>query len=121
MPRAKMGKFVPCEGCGKKVYKTPCALKKFRHHFCSLHCMHANSTRKHLSPGWSRKIKQQIGKCQVCGWSEPDILEIHHKDDNPNNNNHENLLVVCPNCHARLRKRLIDTPATSILQALENQ
>jgi len=114
MPRARMGKFVPCEGCGKKVYKTPYALKRHRRHFCSLRCMHANPTRKRLSARWSGKIKQQIEQCQICGWSEPDILEVHHKDGNSRNNDHRNLLVVCPNCHARLRKGLIEAPAVSI-------
>lgn len=45
-----------------------------------------------------------IDKCQMCllpydslGYSE--VLETHHIDDNPQNNERLNLLVVCTSCH----------------------
>lgn len=42
-------------------------------------------------------------KCSVCGlthWLGKLIpLELHHKDGNKNNNNLENLEILCPNCH----------------------
>lgn len=44
-------------------------------------------------------------KCECCGndkWLGEDIpLEIHHKDGNHYNNNLENIMLLCPNCHAR--------------------
>lgn len=43
-------------------------------------------------------------KCERCNlekWNEEDIpLELHHKDGNKDNNNLENLEILCPNCHA---------------------
>jgi predicted nucleic-acid-binding Zn-ribbon protein len=42
-------------------------------------------------------------KCEKCGLSEwfgdSMPLELHHKDNNHNNNNLENLQILCPNCH----------------------
>ena len=42
--------------------------------------------------------------CSMCNNTEwfgkPIPLEIHHKDGNKNNNQIENLSLVCPNCHA---------------------
>lgn len=43
-------------------------------------------------------------KCEICGLSEwighKIPLELHHKDGDHYNNALENLIVLCPNCHA---------------------
>lgn len=43
-------------------------------------------------------------KCECCGlteWlGEPINLEIHHIDGNHNNNELENIQLLCPNCHS---------------------
>ena len=42
----------------------------------------------------------------MCGWGEENPythnipLEVHHKDGNYQNNNEDNLQVLCPNCHS---------------------
>jgi hypothetical protein len=44
-------------------------------------------------------------KCMDCGWNEANPysnnipLELHHIDGNPDNNNLNNLELLCPNCH----------------------
>ena len=47
-------------------------------------------------------IKEEV--CEICGnreWLGHKIpLELHHIDGNHNNNNLENLQLLCPNCHA---------------------
>lgn len=47
-------------------------------------------------------LKQHI--CEMCGlsvWLGNDIpLELHHKNGNNKDNRIENLLILCPNCHA---------------------
>lgn len=43
-------------------------------------------------------------RCEKCGldtWLNEEIpLELHHKDKNHYNNSLDNLLILCPNCHA---------------------
>ena len=45
-------------------------------------------------------------KCSRCGWSEYNPytnvipLEIEHLDGNYLNNNEDNLILLCPNCHS---------------------
>ncbi len=39
-------------------------------------------------------------QCNRCGFNQPiEILEVHHKDRNKNNNVEANLEVLCPTCH----------------------
>lgn len=44
-------------------------------------------------------------KCQNCGLAEwnqqPIALEVHHIDGDHLNNNLENLILLCPNCHSQ--------------------
>jgi len=38
--------------------------------------------------------------CELCNYDKiPQILEVHHKDRNRENNNLDNLIALCPNCH----------------------
>lgn len=45
-------------------------------------------------------------KCARCSWGEKNIytnkipLEVEHMDGNYKNNNEENLILLCPNCHS---------------------
>ena len=45
-------------------------------------------------------------KCSRCGWNEVNPytkivpLEIEHLDGNYLNNNEDNLILLCPNCHS---------------------
>lgn len=53
-----------------------------------------------------RLIKEKVfsHKCSLCEntqWQNlPIPLELHHKDGNKNNNNLENLCLLCSNCHS---------------------
>lgn len=53
----KTGKFVPCEYCGKIVYKTLSQYNKREHHFCSNKCQ---SLKK-------RQDTFEHRKCEICG------------------------------------------------------
>lgn len=59
-----------------------------------------------LSPELKRKrvIEEQHKKCNSCNnieWlGNPIPLEIEHKDGIHTNNSRENLVALCPNCHA---------------------
>lgn len=45
-------------------------------------------------------------RCAKCGWHEINEytgripLEVHHLDGNWKNNNEDNLVILCPNCHS---------------------
>lgn len=47
----------------------------------------------------------KIAKCESCGITEwngkPIVFQLHHKDGNHNNNNVNNLQLLCPNCHSQ--------------------
>jgi len=43
-------------------------------------------------------------KCNRCGLSDIDKLQVHHKDKNPRNNKLENLEILCTLCHTHHHK-----------------
>lgn len=51
----------------------------------------------------ARAFRKLDKKCAKCGFSKNQkILQVHHKDENRNNNELENLEILCPNCHAEI-------------------
>jgi len=48
-----------------------------------------------------KKIREEMNKvevCYICGINFPH-LNLHHIDNNHNNNSLKNLVKLCPNCH----------------------
>lgn len=43
-------------------------------------------------------------ECAICGAKEG--LHIHHKDENPSNNQINNLIVLCGVCHKKVHMRV---------------
>lgn len=42
-------------------------------------------------------------QCAVCGWNQDvDVLQVHHIDQNRQNNDLNNLIILCPTCHQKL-------------------
>jgi len=49
-----------------------------------------------------RKVNYTCEYCKGAMWMGKKIpLEIHHVDGNNKNNKHENLHIICPNCHSQ--------------------
>lgn len=46
-----------------------------------------------------RLFKVRGHTCEICGYDKIEILHVHHKDRNHQNNIIENLQLLCPNCH----------------------
>ena len=46
-----------------------------------------------------RLLKSRGNRCERCGYNKYEILQIHHKNKDRENNNLENLELICPNCH----------------------
>lgn len=48
-----------------------------------------------------RLMDARSALCERCSFSMYQVLVVHHIDRNRNNNNLENLELLCPNCHAK--------------------
>ena len=95
----------PCTVCGKPI------LANLHKKTCSRAC--ANVQRvgiKYRVGSPNDKVKSQQAlkvrllrergeRCQRCGYSKPEILQVHHRDRNRNHNVLANLELICPNCH----------------------
>ena len=46
-------------------------------------------------------LRNYPNQCNRCGYNKvPEILEVHHRDCNRDNNQLTNLELLCPNCHS---------------------
>lgn len=110
----KKGKVVHCFICSKEVYK---ALKQLEHSksgkfFCNKSCQAVwrntiiNVEPNH--PNWTngessyrdimiRKTENMF--CGRCNVTDRRVLVVHHIDKNRQNNNPNNLVWLCCNCH----------------------
>lgn len=47
-----------------------------------------------------RLMASRAQKCERCEYDRKEILNVHHKDRDHDNNDIGNLELLCPNCHA---------------------
>jgi hypothetical protein len=110
----KKGKIVDCFVCSKKIYKSCKAIKgsKSRKYFCSKSCQtiwrnkmvfigknHANWKGGHFTYR-NILLRSKIPRiCKLCGEEDNRILLVHHVDTNNKNNEMDNLIWLCHNCH----------------------
>lgn len=112
-----------CTNCGKSFKRLPSKLKRSKHgvYFCSRKCKDMGQRIENgleiihpshygtISKDYRAMFKREFGieKCSRCGYDEyPEILEIHHIDQDRSNNNLDNLKVLCPNCHKLVHRGL---------------
>lgn len=102
-----------CICCGKEVLRTPGQMHKNKSDrvFCTRSCATRfnNSYYKKaennpnyvggLSDYRERALLYYGPKCSVCGYDIESVLEVHHRDGNRENNEIENLDVLCPTHH----------------------
>lgn len=98
-------KEAPCIICGKLI------LASLNKKTCSRAC--ANKNRIGISykinqprdkVATLRRIKIRLlkirgKKCERCDYNKSEILQVHHKNRNKNDNVLKNLELICPNCH----------------------
>lgn len=96
-----------CLNCGDVFLSSPSKDRKF----CSNECK-TKYRLKNFFPKTASCIQKYMRKrnmircCDICGYKEhPEILGIHHKDRNRNNNSIENLQILCPICHSIEHKK----------------
>ena len=95
----------PCIICGtpilaglnKKTCSRSCAnkLRSGTHY----HCGSLKDKVKNYQSLKIRLIALRGKVCERCGYNKFEILQVHHRDKNHNNNDLDNLELVCPNCH----------------------
>lgn len=109
----RKGKNVKCSWCEKVVYKSLKELHgtKSGKLFCSKTCSLAWIASEHQEenhPNWKngeksyrhileRHTKKKI--CILCQTENPDVMAVHHVDQNRKNNKLSNLQWLCHNCH----------------------
>ena len=95
---------IHCAYCDEVFYLRPSKVRAAKNHYCSRKCKRLDQTTTGSYVPRER-LRRKYTSCQTCGLAESDILVIHHKDGNPKNNVESNLMVICPNCHARIHRR----------------
>ena len=95
----------PCVICGKLI------LSSAHRKTCSRSCANKNRAGikyklnrpkdkvKNYQSLKIRLLKLRGRNCERCGYSKYEILQVHHKDENKQNNEIGNLELICPNCH----------------------
>lgn len=55
--------------------------------------------RKYCERCYKYKVSKEV--CQECGFIPKHVsqMDVHHLDENHENNSPENILVLCANCH----------------------
>lgn len=103
-----------CANCGKEINRRESDIKKNTsgYFYCSQECGNVHKTQLRKESGewdnsaWNyrkRVFEVNQHKCCVCGWDEDErILEAHHIDENRENNDINNLCIICPTCHRKI-------------------
>lgn len=98
-------KEVPCVVCKKPI------MAHFRKKTCCRSCanIHRTGIKYKTNRQKDKVVSQRFlklrllrvrgGKCERCKYKRYEILQVHHKDKNRQNNELSNLELVCPNCH----------------------
>tara|TARA_Y100000310_G_C20369190_1_gene662723 strand:- start:224 stop:712 length:489 start_codon:yes stop_codon:yes gene_type:complete len=111
--RKKRKLNVECAYCNKKFYKRPSALSKSKSGLffcCRAHKDIGQSTIKEIQPAHygtangrndyrKRALDYYPNHCSLCNYNTIAVLIVHHKDCNRENNDLENLQILCRNCH----------------------
>lgn len=109
-----------CDYCGKIYLLSASKYENNEFHFCCRECKD-NAQRLDSGERFNKLRPEHYGrgsgiysyrerafytyehKCAICGWNEDeDVLQVHHIDENRQNNELDNLIILCPNCHQKL-------------------
>lgn len=116
------GKLYNCGKCGKEIYKSPSDLKKSKSGevFCSKSCACSFNNSllrsRENSPNWKNGFtlytdyayETYVKECAICGFNDSNALEVHHIDRNKENNNIDNLIILCSNHHSLVHRSSLE-------------
>lgn len=108
-----------CVNCGKQFYPTYNMSGKYCSNKCQMeyqsklkyqeYLQHPKKYEGQSNMSWVKKyiLQEQNNKCSICGcentWNnKPLVFILDHIDGHANNNNRDNLRLVCPNCDSQL-------------------
>ncbi len=118
----KNRKKVVCAYCNKTIEKTVGRIEKSRNGIffcCRKHKDLGQRIENNIREIWPDHFGN-IGKtsyrrnafdhykheCEECGWDKiKGVLDVHHIDSNRDNNEIENLIILCPICHITLTRK----------------
>ena len=107
--------IVQCAHCGKEVEKPASRVEKSKHGFlfCDRECKEAGQKYiKEIQPSHygtsesprtyrDKAFRHYPHECQLCGYKENKAaLVVHHIDEDLSNDEIDNLIILCANCHA---------------------
>ncbi|HNY04172.1 MAG TPA: HNH endonuclease [Candidatus Woesebacteria bacterium] len=108
-----LGEYFQCSICGKEIYRSLKLISRSqsKKYFCSKSCQtlwrnkefsgEKSKNWKNGEQSYRNILKRNNIKpiCSVCGITDERILNAHHKDHDRTNNNINNLVWLCLNCH----------------------
>ena len=117
---------VECDYCHKKFSRLKSRLEKDNKTgrvYCSRECGNRDKNDNVANLTESTNYRRNAfliyeHKCAICGWCEDErILEVHHIDEDRNNNHIDNLIILCPICHKKLTLHLYELNELKIKSA----
>ena len=104
-----------CLNCGKQLTrrKSPCGWVEShvmfsKRKYCNNHCQREHQCKAvKASASRMRAHSMAFNKCMRCG--KIGRMDVHHKDENPLNNNPSNLETLCRSCHLLVHRHKSET------------
>lgn len=102
---------IPTSG-SKSCIRCQSPVKREESQYCSISCSSLDRAEKSAEAGTAKSrglraylVRKHGRQCFICGlseWQGKEIpIEIDHIDGNSDNNQTENIRLLCPNCHAQ--------------------
>lgn len=94
---------------GFRMYKKYCNPCRFKVEYSEELRHKARAGLAKIKPDYFYYRSFKKDYCEICSFIAVDAcqLDIHHKDNNHNNNEETNLMTVCANCHRLITQKLI--------------